>query len=303
MKVTLNNGHKMPLLIYGTYKVFPDIVPSCLQAALDAGFRHIDTASMYGNEEAIGSYLKNSAYARDSIFLTTKVWPSQYRDIRTACEESLQRLQTDYIDLYLLHWPIALKSTGPGIPVYNPSPNNFENIDRYPLHLAWQQMEELVKLGKVRSIGVSNWNVGLLNDMLSYATIPPACNQFETHIFNPKHKLVEFCLRNNVIPLGYRVVFSPPNEPRYTFKGSTNDHPLVKEFAVKYGKSTYQILIRWNLQRKSGVVVKSANPIRIQENWDAQNFTISDQDMEFLNNLEVYGVFSDSYSMFGMNIE
>ena len=303
MEVALNSGYRMPLLIYGTYRVTSDLIPASLSSAFSIGFRHIDTASMYGNEKAIGDYLKSSEYPRSSIFITTKAWPSQYRDLTKACNDSLERLGTDYIDLYLLHWPLSLKSTNTYLPVYNPSPNNFDQLDRYPLYLAWKQMEELQRSGKVRSIGVSNWNTSLLNDMLSYAEIPPACNQIETHLYNPKSRHIQFCHRTGIVPIGYRIVFTPPNEPRYTFKDAPLENELVIRLAEKYGKTRHQILINWNLQRKCATVIKSVTPSRILENWEAKDFNMDEEDVKALNAIEKRGVFSDAYNLFGLEIE
>lgn len=135
MEFILNNGVKMPGLIFGTYKIPNNEMASCLSSALSIGFRHIDTASMYHNEEGIGNYLQSSEYSRESLFITTKAWPSQYRDLEKACNDSLKRLKTDYIDLYLLHWPIAFKPTNTDLPMYTSTPDNFQLIDRFPLHL------------------------------------------------------------------------------------------------------------------------------------------------------------------------
>ena len=301
MDTVLNSGNRMPTMIYGTYKIANDQISSALSAALSVGFRHIDTASMYLNEEGIGNFISTCSYPRESLFITTKAWPSQYRDLEKACDGSLRRLKTPYLDLYLLHWPLALKQQDSDVPIY--SPGSLESIDRYPLYLAWRQMEQLQRSGKVRSIGVSNWNCSLLNDLLSYAEIPPACNQFETHLYNPKTRLVDFCNACGVKPIGYRIIFAPAPDSKYEFKESGLNDEVVNRLAAKYNKSSYQIVIRWNLQRGCGVVVKSSNLGRIQENWQSKDFEIEPEDMRALNDIKMRGTYTNTVSMFGLEIE
>lgn len=285
----------MPSLIFGTYHIRGSLVDSSLDAAYSSGFRSIDTASLYENEAEIGSWHISRNIPRGSLFITTKVWPTSYRDISSSLNSSLKSLQTDYIDLFLLHWPVSLKSS-------NYLPDN-SHIDRFPLQKVWAQMENLQRSGKVKHIGVSNWNVSLLNDLLSYAEIPPACNQFEMHLYSQKNDLIDFCNKSNILPVAYRVIFYPPKDPKYKLQDWTGDNELIKTLSEKYNKSAQQILIRWALQRNCGVVVKSSNPSRIQENWEACNFTIDESDMQALGQVKGRGVYTNSSKAVGLFIE
>jgi diketogulonate reductase-like aldo/keto reductase len=295
----LNSGFIMPNLIFGTYKIKGSEVIPCLTSAYNSGFRHIDTASLYENEEDIGSWLESSKTPRDSLFLTTKIWPTDYRRISEACSTSLKKLKTSYLDLLLLHWPVSLKVNASASTIVS-----FDHIDRFPLSQAWSQMEDLLSSGKVRSIGVSNWNVSLLNDLLSTCRVPPACNQIEMHAYNQKKELIAFCQAFHVAPVVYRVIFRPPaNEFKYKLRESPSDDQVIRNLALKYQVSPQQLLIKWALQRNCGVVIKSANPIRIKENWDAQKFCISDSDMQIISEIPHRGVFTNTEKLLGLYIE
>lgn len=305
MKKVLRSGQEIPLVAYGTFKVLGEQVAPCLEEALKVGYRHIDTASMYHNEKEIGDYLQQKLtkgeITREELFITSKVWPSQYRDIKQACLNSLSRLQLDSLDLYLLHWPIAFKPNQDP-PVYEPSPENAQNIDRIPLHAVWKQMEELVSLGLVKNIGVSNWTIAQLHDMLSFAEIPPACNQFETHPYFKRKELVDYCNSNHIVPFGYRVIFKPPDEPRYTFKDSAMDDQMISEIAETHGKTPAQVVINWNLLRNCGCVLKSVTPARIKENFDSQSFQLTQEDTQQIDNIQKEGSFMNIYNMFGIDL-
>lgn len=291
----LNSGLSMPGLIFGTYHIKGSLVNSSLDAAYESGFRAIDTATLYENEADIGSWLVSRNINRNSLFITTKVWPTSFRDISSSLNSSLKSLQTDYVDLLLLHWPICLKSS-------KYSPDN-SHIDRYPLHKVWAQMESLQRSGKVKNIGVSNWNVSLLNDLLSYAEILPVCNQFEMHLYSQKKELVDFCNNSSIVPVAYRVIFRPSNEPKYKLQDWTGDNELIQSLSGKYNKTAQQVLIRWALQRNCGVVVKSSNPSRILENWQVLDFTLDESDMLALGQVKERGVYTNSLNAVGLFIE
>ena len=295
----LNCGILMPQLAFGTYKIRGKEAGLAFAAAYESGFRHFDTASLYENEEDIGNWIKVGGISRESLFITTKVWPTEYRHIHEACNTSLKKLQTDYVDLLLLHWPVALKKN-----YSSTSESPYDHIDRYPLYLAWQQMESLLATGKVRSIGVSNWNVSLLNDLLSSSRIPPSCNQIEFHLYNQKKPLIAFCQSHNIIPVGYRVIFSPPkDELKYKLRDSTTADDLVQSLSQKYKVSGHQLLIKWALHQNCGVITKSSNPSRIQSNWDAQSIQISPEDMTQLNQVPHRGAYTNPESLLGLYIE
>ena len=180
----------MPSIALGTDKLKLEDIQSILPAAFEAGYRHLDMAAMYRNEDLIGEVMSTQSIPRSELFYTSKVWPTWYRDIKACCQRTLDNLKTDYLDLYLLHWPFALKPVSEDRDEF--VRGGAHELDDVPLIDAWRQMEELVDCGMVRSIGVANWTVALLIDMLAYARIPPVVNQFEMHLYNPQSKLVEF---------------------------------------------------------------------------------------------------------------
>lgn len=212
----------------------------------------------------------------------------------------MKRLKLSYLDQYLLHWPFALKSDGNDPPI--PVPHRGGEFDRYPLHLVWAQMEQLVDEGLVRSIGVSNWTIALLNDMLGFMRIKPVTNQFEISIYNPRHELVEFCLKNDVVPVGYRLIYRPPNTPSHPFQKCVLDDALTIELSQKYNATPAQILISWCLARKCASICKTITPSRMEENLRAENLILEQDDVERLNALPTYGLYCDSYEQFGIHI-
>ena len=224
---------------------------------------------------------------------------TNFRNVREACLNSLKRLQLTYVDQYLLHWPFALKPNGLEIPTLTPGEQEF---DRYPLHLAWAQMEALVDEGLVKSIGVSNWTIALLNDLFGYARIMPVTNQFEINPYNQKRELVDFCLKHNVIPVAYRVIYRPANSPLFLFQKPILDDPLVVELSQKYGKTSAQVLLRWCLLRKCSFVVKTITPARMLENWESQHFELEKEDFEKINELPYQGEYNDTFQLFGIHL-
>ncbi|CAG8511466.1 2648_t:CDS:2 [Ambispora leptoticha] len=261
---TLNSGHKIPLLGLGVYQAPPGVTTErAISWALKAGYRHIDTAALYGNEADVGIAIASSGIPRSEIFVTTKIWNSDqgYSTTLRAAESSLAKLQTDYIDLLLLHSPLPGKKK------------------RRESYLA---LQELVAFGKAKSIGVSNYGVHHLTEMLDdpEITIKPAVNQIEVHPWLLRNDIVTFCRENDIIVEAY----SPLT------KGlKLRDRTLVK-IAKKYHKSPAQILIRWSLQNNFVTLPKSVHKERIIENANVYDFKIEDEDIESLNELDEYFV-------------
>ena len=277
MSVLLPSGKSMPLLAFGTFEIKPeDLAETIKYAVLDVGYRHIDAATYYANETQVGDGLQQvfatGRVSREEIFLVTKCWMSWYRNVREACVRSLQRLQVSYLDLYLLHWPFALRPDPTDPDKFVAGPQQF---DDFPLHEVWKQMEALVDEGLVRHIGLSNWTVALTRDLLCYARIKPVCNQFEAHPYNNREKLVRYCQENGIATVAYRVFAASQVSPP---KPGVLEDPLVVSLARKYQKSPAQILINWCLRRNCGAVVKTKTPSRLVENWEAQSFELSAED-------------------------
>ena len=254
--VTLNNGVEMPQVGYGVYQVSPAECERCVADALATGYRMIDTAQAYHNEEGVGDAVKKSGIARDELFLVSKVWISNYGYDRAkaSIDESLRRLGTDYIDLMLLHQPFC---------------------DRYG---AYRALEEAYKEGKLRTIGVSNFYPDHFIDIASNMEIVPAVNQVETHVFDqqiePQQIMEEF---------GTRIMsWGPLAEGRNGF--FTN--PMLAEIGSKYGKSVAQVALRWLIQRGVIIIPKSTHIERMQQNVDIFDFALSDEDMAAIATLD-----------------
>lgn len=252
-KIKLNNGVDIPILGLGTWLSKGNDAEQSVVWALEYGYRHIDTASFYGNEAQIGSGIKKSGIDRDEIFITTKLWTSDcgYDNALKSIDKSLDLLDLKYIDLYLIHWPVSGK-----------------RID------TWKAMEKILKDGKARSIGISNFNERHLVELLIGADEFPAINQFEITPYLFKKDLMGVCKSNKVQVEAY----SP-----LTRAAKLNDGKLVK-IATKYNKSTAQLLIRWGLQHGMISIPKSSNKDRILENSQVFDFEISEEDMLKLNN-------------------
>ena len=249
--INLNSNHKMPLLGLGVWQI-PNgrKTEQAVEWALQAGYKHFDTAKFYKNESSVGRVINQSNIPRDNIWVTTKIWPTDLYNTQKAFEDSLKRLELDYIDLYLVHWPI------PG----------FEKR-------SWKSMEKIYESGRVKSIGVSNYSVAQLKKILSIASVPPAVNQIKCSPFNYKPKMYEFCIKNNIALEAY----SPLT------RGSRLADEKLSNIAKKYKKSTAQILIRWALQKNIIVIPKSDNKVHIDENANVYNFELNAKDMHKLD--------------------
>ena len=248
--VTLSNGVKMPRLGYGVYQVTKDECERCVSDALKVGYRHIDTAQSYFNEEEVGNAIKKSGIPREELFITTKVWIEHYgyEECRKSVIESMRKLQLDYIDLVLLHQPFA---------------------DYYG---AWRALEELYAEGKLRAIGVSNFNPDRLVDICSFSRIKPMVNQVETHPHNQQKAAHEWMNKYGVV----HEAWAPFGEGR----GGLFTDPVLEKIAAKYGKTTAQVMLRWHIQRGIAVIPKSTHIERMRENFDVFGFTLSDKDMQ-----------------------
>ncbi|KAF2150215.1 Aldo/keto reductase [Myriangium duriaei CBS 260.36] len=287
-KRLLHNNSPVPLpaLAYGTFEAKEGErttgSENATLAALKAGYRHIDTASYYYTEEAVGKAIKRSGVPREDIVLTTKFWNHHHEpaDVARSLDESLKRLGLDYVDLYLMHWPIAFKRTesdevmrdSNGKPVIDEAlTKNHEPT--------WRAMEQLVDSGKARSIGVSNFSIPQLEKLLSFARIKPACNQVELHPLLPQNKLLEFCNKQKISLTAYSPLGSQGVEQSKSLKA---DKAIV-EAAEKLNIEPAQLLIAWGIQRGTGVIPKSATPSRIESNFNVP--TLPDDVFETINNI------------------
>ena len=253
---TLSNGVQMPILGYGVYQVTKDECERCVSDALRAGYRHIDTAQSYFNEEEVGNAIQKSGIPREELFITTKVWVEHYGydACRASVLESLRKLKTDYIDLMLLHQPFS---------------------DYYG---AWHALEDLYEEGKLRAIGVSNFYPDRLVDICSFARIRPMVNQVETHPLNQQIEAKQWMDKYGV----QIEAWAPFGEGR----GGLFQNEVLAAIGAKYGKSTAQVMLRWHIQRGVVVIPKSTHYERMVENFSVFDFTLTDEDMSAIATLD-----------------
>ena len=260
---TLNNGVKIPIIGFGTWQTpSGEVAKESVLAALNSGYRHIDTAAAYGNEESVGEAIKASGINRHELFVTTKLWNADhgYDKAKKAIDTSLEKLGLDYLDLYLIHWP-------------NPAAmrDNWAELNAE----SWQVMEEAVKAGKIRAIGVSNFRKKHLDELLKTAEIKPAVNQ---NYLNPSDMQTELTAYNTKLGI-LNEAYSPLGT------GGLLGNDTINEVAQSYGKSPAQILIRWSLQHKFLPLPKSVHPKYIAANAEVFDFEISPEDMKKLDGL------------------
>lgn len=254
---TLNNGVKMPMLGFGVFQVTdPEECRKAVLCALENGYRSIDTAQAYGNEEAVGQAIKDSGIPRDELFITTKLWITDvcYEGAKKAFAASLEKLGLDYLDLYLIHQPY------------------------HDYYGAWRAMEEFLKEGRARAIGVSNFDMGRIADLIAFNEVKPAVDQIECNIFNQRHSDEEY--------LNSKGIAMESWAPFAEGKNDLFHNPVLLKIGEKYGKSIAQVVLRWQLQRGIICIPKSVNPDRIRQNIDVFDFELSSDDMAAINALD-----------------
>ena len=248
--VKLNNGLEMPMVGFGVYQVSDEDTEKAVLAALKAGYRLLDTAAVYGNEAGVGRAIKASGIPREEIFVTTKLWIQRengYENTKKALEDSLTRLGLDYVDLYLMHQPFG------------------------DVHEQWRAMEDLYKAGKARAIGVSNFHMDRLMDLITCHEIVPAVNQIETHPFYQRDAEIAFHKELGIL----QQAWAPLAEGKFEIFSN----PILNQIAQKLGKSVAQVVLRWLNQRGVAIIPKSVKVERMFENREIFDFTLDEQDL------------------------
>jgi D-xylose reductase len=305
--IELNTGRSIPTVGIGFWKIDKPITAEVVVEAIKAGYRHLDCACDYGNEKQVGEGIRQAISAglctRDDLWVTSKLWNTYHRaeHVRPAVERSLADLQLEYLDLYLIHFPIASKFV-PFEERYPPEwlfdPNAAEpkiEVDNVPISETWGAMEEVVAAGLIRDIGVCNFGTSLLRDLVSYATIRPSVLQIESHPLLTQDKLVRFCDEQAIAV----TAFSPLGALSYFAMGmadeseSVIESDVVKAIAAIHGRTPAQVVLRWGVQRGTAIVPKTSRPARMVENLSLFDFVLSDDEMSAISGLDRHRRFND----------
>ncbi|KAJ2979020.1 hypothetical protein NQ176_g3499 [Zarea fungicola] len=275
----LNTGDSIPAVGLGTWQAKEGDVGRAVEYALRNGYKHIDCALIYQNEKEVGEAIKASGVPRQDIFITSKVWNTYHPNVSESLTQSLKDLQTDYLDLYLIHWPVRLVPNAEE-PLFPKNPDGTRAVDRsWDQKETWKQMEEIYRSGKVKAIGVANFSIPYLEDLATTWTIVPAINQVELHPYNPQHKLKEYCDRQGILLQAYCPL------------GSTGAPLLADEtvssIAKKHGVSGATILISYHVNKGCVVLPKSVTPSRISDNLKV--ISLPSDDLELLDSLAAKG--------------
>lgn len=289
-QLEFTNGDRWDQLGLGTWKSRPGSVGKAVQSALELGYRHIDCAAIYLNESEIGEYIAKAVsqnlVTRQNLWVTSKLWNNAHRkkDVKPALEKTLHDLRLDYLDLYLIHWPVAIKNE-----VLNASdPEDYLSLNEVPLQETWQAMEDLKKEGLVKHIGVSNFSEKKLLEVISACTQKPEVNQVELHPYLQQESLLRFCQENKILMTAY----SPLGSGDRSDAMKRADEPslfadaVIRDIAAKHSATAAQILLAWHINRGTAVIPKSVDPVRQLENLRAADLILDAEDMAAIATLD-----------------
>ncbi|KAK3152024.1 hypothetical protein QOZ80_2BG0153350 [Eleusine coracana subsp. coracana] len=283
--LTLSSGHQMPAVGLGVWRMEKPAIRNLIHSALRIGYRHLDCAADYQNEAEVGDALAEAfefgLVKREDLFITTKLWNSDHGHVVEACKNSLKKLRLEYLDLYLVHFPVATRHTGVGTTSSALGDDGVLDIDTtISLETTWHAMEDLVSMGLVHSIGISNYDIFLTRDCLAYAKIKPAVNQIETHPYFQRDSLVKFCQKHGICVTAHTPLGGSTANTEWFGSVSCLDDPVIKGLAEKYKKTPAQLVLRWGLQRNTVVIPKTSKEERLQENFEIFDFEILGEDMD-----------------------
>ncbi len=289
-KLMFSNGDSMPILGLGTWKATGEVVKQAVIDAVYLGYRHIDTATIYGNEAEIGEALsflfEEGIVRREEMFITSKLWNNAHapEDVLPALKDSLQKLNLEYLDLYLIHWPIAFRRDTP-LPL---GPEDFIPLLDLPIKDTWEQMENAKMMGLSRHIGVSNFSIRKLEPLLKNTRIVPEVNQVELHPLLQQNELFNFCKKNKVLLTAYSPLGSGDRSDKMKAKNEPSlfELPIIQEIAKKHEVHPAQILINWHIQRGISVIPKSATKRNIETNLLAAQLKLDTKDMQAISGLD-----------------
>ncbi|RLV91713.1 NADPH-dependent D-xylose reductase xyl1 [Spathaspora sp. JA1] len=306
--IKLSSGHLMPLVGFGCWKVDNATAADQIYNAIKAGYRLFDGAEDYGNEKEVGDGLKRAIdeglVKREELFVTSKLWNNYHdpKNVETALNRTLSDLQLDYVDLFLIHFPIAFKFVPleekypPGFYCGDGDKFHYENV---PLLDTWKALEKLVQAGKIKSIGISNFPGALIYDLVRGATIKPAVLQIEHHPYLQQPKLIEYVQKQGIAVTGYSS-FGPQsflelNQNRALNTPTLFEHDTIKSISSRLNKTPAQVLLRWATQRNIAVIPKSNNPARLAQNLDVTSFDLTEADFEAISALDINLRFNDPW--------